>query len=51
MTHRKEISIGEDPLLIQSGRPAKQADGSCEIRLRRHHSPHHGVCGKDRTAP
>ncbi len=33
MTHRKEISIGENPLLIQSGRLAKQADGSCEIRL------------------
>ena len=33
MTHRRDISIGGGTLTIESGRLAKQADGSCTIRL------------------
>jgi polyribonucleotide nucleotidyltransferase len=32
MTHRREISIGSDQLVIESGRLAKQADGSVTVR-------------------
>jgi polyribonucleotide nucleotidyltransferase len=32
MTHRREVEIGGEPLSIESGRMAKQADGSCVVR-------------------
>jgi len=32
MTYRREVEIGGEPLIIESGRMAKQADGSCTIR-------------------
>jgi len=33
MKVRKEVQIGEDTLILESGHLAKQADGSCTVRL------------------
>ncbi|MCH9648018.1 MAG: polyribonucleotide nucleotidyltransferase [Deltaproteobacteria bacterium] len=33
MTVKKELTIGDDTLIIESGRIARQADGSCTVRL------------------
>jgi polyribonucleotide nucleotidyltransferase len=32
MTHRREIPIGHDQIVIESGRLAKQADGAVTVR-------------------
>ncbi|MCB1035681.1 MAG: polyribonucleotide nucleotidyltransferase, partial [Acidobacteria bacterium] len=33
MTLRKEIPIGDDVMIIESGRMARQADGSCTVQI------------------
>ena len=33
MKHRKEVPIGEGTLILETGHLAKQADGSCTVRL------------------
>ena len=33
MKHSKEISVGRQSITIETGRLAKQADGSCTVRI------------------